>query len=200
MLEPGKATATKDREVEARIAEAVTRGDFDAGATALIHGYGPQVLGFLRAVVRNTEEADDAFALFAENAWKGLAHWEMRSSARAWAYRVAWNAASRQFRDPWRRRREKLPTSVASKLAAAVTSSSGRDVDRQQGTLEVLRSQLTPEEQSLLVLRIDRDLTWQEVAVALGLPDDAGGCAALRKRFERLKEKLATAARASGLL
>jgi len=200
MPEPAKAAAGKTREVEARIAEAVARGDFDAGATALIHGYGPQVLGFLRAVVRDPEEADDAFALFAENAWKGLPHWERRSSARAWAYRVAWNAASRQFRDPWRRRRDKLPTSVASKLAAAVTSSSGHDVDRHQGTLDALRRQLTPEEQTLLVLRIDRDLTWQEVAVALGLPDDAAGCAALRKRFERLKEKLAAAARASGLL
>jgi len=200
MLEPAKATAGKDREVEARIAEAVTRGDFDAGATALIDGYGPQVLGFLRAVVRDPEGADDAFALFAENAWKGLPRWEMRSSARAWAYRVAWNAASRQFRDPWRRRRKKLPSSVASKLAAAVTSTSGQDVDRQQGTLEALRAQLTQEEQSLLVLRIDRDLSWHEVAVALGAPDDTAGCAALRKRFERLKEKLATAARASGLL
>jgi RNA polymerase sigma-70 factor (ECF subfamily) len=200
MVEPGKAAAGKDREVEVRVAEAVTRGDFDAGATALIDGYGPQVLGFLRAVVRDPEEADDAFALFAENAWKGLARWEMRSSARAWAYRVAWNAASRQFRDPWRRRRKRLPASVASKLAAAVTSTSGRDVDRQHGTLEALRARLTQEEQSLLVLRIDRDLSWHEVAVALGVPEDAAGCAALRKRFERLKEKLATAARASGLL
>jgi RNA polymerase sigma-70 factor (ECF subfamily) len=200
MPEPHKTEAGQGQEVEARVAEAVARGDCQAGATALIQGYGPQVLGYLRSVIRDDEEADDAFALFAENVWKGLPGWEGRSSARAWAYRVAWNAASRQFRDPWHRRRKQLASSVASRLAAVVMTSSRRDLDRQQGELEQLRSTLTREEQSLLVLRVDRDLPWQEVAVALGAPDDAAGCAALRKRFERLKEKLAGVARSRGLI
>jgi RNA polymerase sigma-70 factor, ECF subfamily len=187
-------------EVEARIAEAVAQRDFESAATALIEGYGSQVLGYLRAVVKDGEEAEDAFALFAENVWRGFPTWEGRASARAWAYSVAWNAAGRLFRDPWHRRRRKLQTSVASKLAAAVLSSSRLDLERRQAGLEQLRAILSPEEQSLLVLRIDRELSWGEVAVAMGEPDDAAGRAALRKRFERLKARLAISARARGLL
>ncbi len=194
--------ASRDREVEDRVAEAVARGDFEAAATAVIQGYGPQILGYLRAVLKDPEEAEDCFAVFAENAWRGLPTWEGRASARAWAYRVAWNAASRIFRDPWHRRRRKLPSSVASTLAAAVMSSGRRDLDRRQDDLEQLRAGLTPDEQSLLVLRVDRELSWREVAVAvaMGEEDDVTARAALRKRFERLREKLARGARARGLL
>ena len=200
VAEVARAGAVQQRDVEAVIAEAVARGDFEAGATAVIQGYGPQVLGYLRAVIRDGEEAEDAFSLFAENVWRGLPSWEGRASARAWAYRVAWNAASRLFRDPWHRRRQQLPASVASKLAAAVMTSSRRDLDQRQSDLDQLRSLLTREEQSMLVLRIDRDLPWHEVAAAMGEADDAAGCAVLRKRFERLKEKLASSARSRGLL
>jgi RNA polymerase sigma-70 factor (ECF subfamily) len=132
--------------------------------------------------------------------WRGFPTWEARASARAWAYSVAWNAAGRLFRDPWHRRRRKLQTSVASKLAAAVLSSSRLDLERREAGLEQLRAILTPEEQSLLVLRVDRELSWGEVAVAMGERDDVASLAALRKRFERLKAKLALGARARGLL
>jgi RNA polymerase sigma-70 factor (ECF subfamily) len=194
------AVAGKCLEVEARVAEAVARRDFESAATALIEGYGSQVLGYLRAVVKDGEEAEDAFALFAENVWRGFPTWEGRASARAWAYSVAWNAAGRMFRDPWHRRRRKLQKSVASKLAAAVLSSSRLDLERREAGLERLRAVLTPEEQSLLVLRVDRELSWREVAVAMGEPDEEASLAALRKRFERLKAKLAITARTCGLL
>lgn len=187
-------------EVEARVSEAVANGDYEAAATAVIQGYGPQVLGYLRAVVRDDEEAEDAFAVFAENVWRGLPSWERRASVRVWAYSVAWNAATRVFRDPWLRRRRELPAGAAACLAADVMSTSRRDLDRRLSALEQLRGALGPEEQSLLVLRVDRGLSWGEVAQAMGAGDDHPSRAALRKRFERLKEKLAAAAKARGLL
>ena len=61
------ADAEPSREVEARVAEAVARGDHESGATAIIQGYGRQVHRYLRSVIRDDEEAGDAFALFAEN-------------------------------------------------------------------------------------------------------------------------------------
>ena len=187
-------------EVEAQVAEAVTHGDYEAAATAVIQGYGPQVLGYLRSVVRDDEEAEDAFAVFAENVWRGLPSWERRASVRVWAYSVAWNAATRVFRDPWLRRRRELPPSAASCLVAEVMSTSRRDQERRRSALEQLRGSLGPEEQSLLVLRVDRGLSWGEVAQAMGAADDHSGRAALRKRFERLKERLAADAKARGLL
>ncbi len=61
---------------------------------------------------------------------------------------------------------------------------------------ERLRAQLEPDEQMLLTLRLDRELDWREIAVVLEdepPADDAAvtrAAAALRKRFERIKEKL----------
>jgi DNA-directed RNA polymerase specialized sigma24 family protein len=60
-----------------------------------------------------------------------------------------------------------------------------------------LREQLDPEDHMLLGLRLDRGLSWNDIAQILGggRPADlARESAALRKRFERLKSKLATLA------
>jgi RNA polymerase sigma-70 factor, ECF subfamily len=76
----------------------------------------------------------------------------------------------------------------------------GREEVRRQG-IERLRAMLTPEERTLLVLRLDRDLSWREVAIVLeeeqGEPVEE---AALRKRFERVKERLVRLARDEGLV
>jgi RNA polymerase sigma-70 factor (ECF subfamily) len=199
-LHPARADAGRTQEIEARVEESAARGDYGSAVTALIEGYGPQVMSYLRQVIKDPDEAEDAFALFTLNVWRGFPGWERRASARAWAYSVAWNAAGRSFRDPWRRRRERLPSSVAASMAAARTASSGLDRERDASGLEEFRATLGPEELSLLVLRIDRGLSWREVAVAMGEPDDDAHLAALRKRFERLKEKLGRWARDRGLL
>ena len=50
-------------------------------------------------------------------------------------------------------------------------------------------------ERTLLVLRIDRDLPWAEIAEIMDSREPA-----LRKRFERLKEKIRKLAESEGLL
>jgi RNA polymerase sigma-70 factor (ECF subfamily) len=44
--------------------------------------------------LRDRDDADDAFGRFAEDLWKGIAGFRGQSSFKAWAYRVAWHAAS----------------------------------------------------------------------------------------------------------
>jgi len=63
-----------------------------------------------------------------------------------------------------------------------------------------LRAGLTPEEQSLLALRVDQGLEWAEVAAVLAGEGQAPSPAALMKRFERLRERLGKLARERGLL
>jgi RNA polymerase sigma-70 factor (ECF subfamily) len=46
---------------EERLDAALARRDFDAGATLVIEALGPQVLGYLRALLRDPEEAEDVF-------------------------------------------------------------------------------------------------------------------------------------------
>src|SRR5512142_300724 len=85
----------------------------DAAAEAL-KALGPQVLGYLAAVLRSEADAHEVFSQFAEDLWKGLPGFRGEASLRAWAYRVAWHASARWLRDPYRQRGRRLETSEAS--------------------------------------------------------------------------------------
>jgi RNA polymerase sigma-70 factor (ECF subfamily) len=186
---------------EARLNEALDAGDIDAAATLVIQSLGPQILAYLRSVMRAPDEAEDVFAVFAENVWKGLPSWRRQSSIRTWAYRVAWNAATHLLRDPYRRRRDRFPTTMASRVAQAVVSSGRGTRERQASALDEIRATLAPEEQSLLTLRLDRDLSWREVSEIMAEPGTpATDPATLRKRYERVRPTVARLARERGLL
>jgi RNA polymerase sigma-70 factor (ECF subfamily) len=189
-------------EVEARCLEAIDRGDHAGAATLVVREYGPQLLGYLCSVLRSEADAGEVFSMFSEDLWRGLPGFRRECPLRVWCYRLAWHAAARFLRDPYRGRGQRLETTELSRLVAEVRSSVflGRDQAR-QATLDRLRDGLSPDERALLVLRVDRGLTWGEVALVVS---DEGGTPveepALRKRFERLKEKLADRARLEGLL
>ena len=111
------------------------------------------------------------------------------------------NAALRSLRDPYARRGRRLETEEHSAIAAAVRSTTAAHMrPSADAKLERLRSALTPDERDLLILRVDRDLSWSEIASALRTDDDRPDEAALRKRFERLKDKMRRLAEAEGML
>ncbi len=186
--------------LEDTIGEALALGDADRAAEEAIRGFGPQILGYLTRVLGSADDAADAFSLFSEQLWRGMRRFEGRSSVRVWAYRVAWSAAMRVVEDGWRRRRERLRTSMASRLAADVLTTAARTEAAGGAELQRLRSALHPDERSLLVLRVDQRLSWKEVAEVMRGEGDAVDEAALRKRFERVKTRLGELARSSGLL
>jgi RNA polymerase sigma-70 factor (ECF subfamily) len=185
---------------EESVRDALARGDLDGAASEAIRGFGPQILGYLTRVLGSPDDAADAFSLFSEQLWRGMRGFEGRSSVRVWAYRVAWTAAMRIAEDGWRRRRERLRTSMASRLAAEVLTSVHASEVIEPGEMERLRAALRPEERSLLVLRVDQRLSWKEVAEIMREEGERLDEAALRKRFERVKTKLGELARSRGLL
>ncbi|HET7753300.1 MAG TPA: sigma-70 family RNA polymerase sigma factor [Anaeromyxobacteraceae bacterium] len=168
-----------------------------AAASEVIRGLGPRIRAYLRAVLRDDDDAEDAFSLFSEWTWKSIGSLRDASSLRSWAYGVAWHAAMRVRDDPYRRRKQRLATEDASKLAKETTRSSRR---RKTAQLEEIRATLDPGDQNLLVLRIDQSLEWEEIAHVVSAAGPPVTAAALRKRFERLKERIATAARERGIL
>ncbi len=200
-------------DVEDRIRELLAAGDTRGAATLAMRVFGPKILGYLRAVLRDEADAGDAFSSFAENLWRGIGTYRGESSFRTWAFKVAWNAAMNVKNDAWRRLGRALETGEASKLAEEIRSRTASRIERQRTALDALRETLSPEEQTLLVLRIDQKLSWDEIAEVLsggagpGAPGGRGqdgrapapvDAAALRKRFQRLKERLALLLRERG--
>jgi RNA polymerase sigma-70 factor (ECF subfamily) len=188
-------------ELEHRILAHLDAGDLPGAATEALRGYGPQVLGYLTAVLRDEDEARDVFSQFAEDLWRGLAGFRRESAVRTWAFRLAWHAASRHARDPYRKHHRPIFTTEASRIAEAVRSTMstyapGGRADK----LMKLREALDPEEQTLLILRVDKAMAWEDVAEVMRADGEPASSAALRKRFERLKEKLGRLAREQGLI
>jgi RNA polymerase sigma-70 factor, ECF subfamily len=183
---------------DGRVAALLEAGEVDEAATVALQAFGPALLGYLASLL-DEDDARDVFSAVAEDAWRGLPGFRFECSLRAWLFRLAWHAASRFLRDPWRRRGQPLPTSAASRLAASIADES-RSPEGRRGALRALRMRLSPEEQSLLVLRVDKELEWEEVADVLAEAGGSSTPAALRKRFERVKDRLARMAREEGLL
>ncbi len=182
--------------VDERINTALDGGDVTTAATLGIREYGPQILGYLVAVVRDRDLAEDAFSTFAEDMWKGLPEFRRGASFRTWAYKLAYHAALRVLRDPNHRRGVTMPTSIASRLAAEVRTDTPLHLQTAAKTgIQKLREELEPDEQTLLILRIDRALEWRDVAEVMDIEE-----ATLRKRFERLRAKLTKLARERGIL
>ena len=184
-------------EVETRVRDLLAGGDADGAATAALEEFGPAILGWLRAL-HGPDDGDEVFAAFAERLWKGLTGFRGESPLRAWAYRIAWNASHSFRSDAWQRRRRRLSTSAASRLAANLSRSLSPSVDEPR--LRKLREMLPPDDHTLLVLRLDREMAWEEIAAVLSGSGQPVTAPALRKRYERLKEKLARSAREEGLV
>lgn len=187
--------------LEEQVRALLARGQDRDAASVAIRALGPQVLSYLSATLRSDSDAHDVFSQFAEDLWKGLPGFRGDCSLRGWAYRLAWHASARFLRDPYRQRGRRLETSEASRIAQEVRSTLGLDEAWRSERVALLRDALEPEERTLLILRIDRGLSWHEVALVLA--EDGGAPpseVALRKRFERLKGKLGKAAKDYGLL
>ena len=187
---------TEDRAaVEAQIRTAATAENWSAAATAAIAGYGDEILGYMVALTRSEADANDAFSLFAENVWTDLPGFRWECTFRTWAYHLARNALGRLRRDPFRRRAVPLDDAGFEGMVAEMrsrTSSYLRTEKRDK--IAKLRAELEPDDQTLLILRINRGLPWREIAQIMtedGSTEDVDRyAAALRKRFERLKAEL----------
>lgn len=196
--------------LEQRARELADSGQLAIAATELIRGYGPEVYGFLVACHHGaSDDADDAFSEFCEALWRTLPAFRFESSLRTWAYAIARRASLRLRRDAGRRARRHADVpgdSEAAALAAAVRSETVTHLRSQvRSGVQELRLRLPEEDQIVLLLRVDRELAWDEIARVLHGAEDAPldvkrESARLRKRFELVKKQLYRMAVAEGLV
>src|SRR5262249_52746389 len=76
-------------DVEAQLVQLRGEGKLNEVATLAIESYGPDVLGFLAAILHDQADAGDAFAQACENLWRGLPRFEARSAIKTWFYTLA---------------------------------------------------------------------------------------------------------------
>jgi RNA polymerase sigma-70 factor (ECF subfamily) len=190
-------------ELERTLRAACARGDFRAAATLVVERYGPEIVGFLVAVLRDKQVAGDVFSQFCEDLWSGLPAFRGQAAFRTWAYTLARNAAHRYRRDPLRRRGVALSdcAEIAAMEQHVRTTTLTYLRSEVKDRVSRLRDALDPDDQMLLILRVDRGLSWNEMAEVMLEPSAdadelARKSASLRKRFERIKGRLRTLAQA----
>lgn len=189
-----------DEHVEVEVLACCERGDHRAAVTIAIRDYGPEVLGFLVVLARHPSDAGDVFADVCMRMWKGLPGFEWKCSLRTWIYILARRAFSRFQRERMAHRERHVRISEVPEIDEIIarirTTTLARVHQEHKTRAERIREKLSADEQALLTLRLDRSLEWREIVRVLddreGLDDDAIAreAASLRKRFERLKERL----------
>jgi RNA polymerase sigma-70 factor (ECF subfamily) len=103
-------------------------------------------------------------------------------------------------RDPQRRRERNVALSESPEVFEIVelvrTTTMIHLRTETKNKFTALREQLEPDDRTLLILRVDRKLAWNEIATIMGEEDEPTpeqvrrDAATLRKRFERAKERL----------
>jgi RNA polymerase sigma-70 factor (ECF subfamily) len=195
--------------VEERVREACARDDWAAAATAGLEGYGPELFGFLVNVLGDRNAAEEVFSDASRDLWQGISGFRLQASFRSWAYAIARNAASRYRARP---RHQQPPLSQCPEAEAVAVRARTATAPFLRTSVKLaarqLRDELSAEDRALLVLKVDRQLSWEEVAQALADPmappalgkELQRAAAAARKRFQRVKDALRERAREQGLL
>jgi RNA polymerase sigma-70 factor (ECF subfamily) len=193
-------------DAEAEIEVLIRARTFDRAATRALEVYGAELYGFLVSLVGHEPDAQEVFAQVGEDVWTGLPSFAFRCSMRTWLYVLARHAAARFRRSPWNHRGRRTGDSRLDDFLRETRSRTQpwlrTDV---KDRFRALRESLDQDDRALLILRVDRGLSWKDVArVTLG--DDVDDAALAReetrltKRFQLLKEELRRRAKEAGLI
>jgi RNA polymerase sigma-70 factor (ECF subfamily) len=183
-------------------------GDLAGAATLTIRAYGAEVLGFLIGLARSETEGEEVFAQASHDLWVGIPSFRGSCSMRTWYYALARHAASRRRRAPQQRPGHNVPISEVSDLVQGIRTETAPYLQsRVKDQFAEIRESLEPDDRWLLVLRVDRNMSWTDIARVMTTDDAevseeemARIAARLRKRFQHVKELIRDRARAAGLL
>jgi RNA polymerase sigma-70 factor (ECF subfamily) len=197
--------------LEERIRAYCDAGDKKRAATALLEGYGRELVGFLIAHLRDRDAATEVFSQFTEDLWRGLDGFRWQCTARVWSYTLVRHAASRYIKDARRRRGRQVPLSRAGPLSEieqkirTATLAAARTESRSR--IAQLRDGLPTADRTLLILRVNRKLGWKEIARVMVHEGETVAdevlekeAVRLRKRYQLAKDKLRRMAEEQGLV
>jgi RNA polymerase sigma-70 factor (ECF subfamily) len=188
----GSDAAVDRAEVEAQVLASMGAGDFSGAAGQIVRGFGAELYGWLSAVL-GPSDAADVFGAFEEELLRSLPSFRAETSARSWSYLIAKSCARKHARSELRRRLRMTPldnhSSVLERATPSASSNQASTLDR----LRQFRAALPQEDQDLLILRVDRGFSFNEIAgILLGEQATAQQLeresARLRKRLEAIRK------------
>jgi RNA polymerase sigma-70 factor (ECF subfamily) len=191
---------------ELEVQALVEKGDAHGATKLIIESYGVEVFGYVTSLLKDEDLASDAFSAACENVFKAVTAFRGQSSVRTWFYTIARHAAFREARQQRRRRGEPISMLEGDLAAPIRTATAAFRKTEVKDKVAQLRESLSAEERELLLLRVDRGLSWNEIAAVCLGAETAGEAelkleaARCRKQFERAKLKLRKLAEQEGLL
>jgi RNA polymerase sigma-70 factor, ECF subfamily len=205
------ATAVRAAHValEGELRALVERGATNEAATLALRRAGPELVRFLVHAHGSETTGADVFSLLAEDIWRGLPSFRWECSFRTWTYALARRASAR-YRRSERAHGGAIPLSELGALSELIDEVRTRTLSRireeNRSAIDALKGELDVDERMLLSLRVERELSWAEIAAVLADEGheagaaDAAAQARLRKRFQLLKERLKRRGRELGLV
>ncbi|MBC7974838.1 MAG: hypothetical protein H7138_07600 [Myxococcales bacterium] len=179
-------------------------GDTAGATTIVLRELGPELFGFLTGVLGDVD-ADEVFSALSVRLWRSLSGFQGRCTLRTWVYVLARHELGR-FRKGARRYADaRVPISALEDVLAVARSTTRSTLATEKRVkLTSFRDELPVEDRTLLILRVDRNLAWDDIALAFADNPEAFSdeerkreSARLRKRFQLVKERLVARVRAA---
>jgi RNA polymerase sigma-70 factor (ECF subfamily) len=129
-----------------------------------------ELLGTLYHLVGNVEDARDALQETFLKCWRHRDEVGGVENLKAWIFRIALNTGRDLRGAAWRRRR--MPLAEDGLLIVAQHPSAADRLERAELLVQLRRAvhELRPEEQEVFLLRQNGELTYDDIAAALGIP------------------------------
>ncbi|GHH85218.1 DNA-directed RNA polymerase sigma-70 factor [Streptomyces sulfonofaciens] len=184
--QPAGRERQDDAPDDALLVARAREGDQDAFED-LVHRHGPALLGLATRMLGDRAEAEDAVQDAFVNAWRRLPEFRGQAAFRTWMYRIVTNRCLNQLRA----RRPATGLEAVPEPAAPEYQASPERLAESNAAMRALAeavSDLSPEQRACWVLRELHDLSYDEIAQAVGV-----GRQAVRGRIFRARRHLTTA-------
>lgn len=200
--------------LEVEVKALLDAGQDSRAVASILESFGRKLFGFIFSLSHDEELSSEGFSEFTEDLCRGIGGFEWRCPLESWLYSLARHAAIRVGKAAGRRRKRSISLADAPEVAAVEarvrTETLGYLKTTARGRLTELRDTLSVEDRSLLLMRVDRNLSWLELArVSLEKKADSEAdltqeqldreAARLRKRFQLVKTRLQRLAKAENL-
>lgn len=152
---------------ETALVAAAQRGD-RAAFSALVREAAPTLERLALRVLGHRQDAEDAAQEAVLDAWRSLPRFRGEARFRTWIYRILVARAL----DVARRRRpaEEIPSTAACAAQGPAEDASSRDIESR--VREAIES-LPPAQRTVLLLRTDHGMSYDEIAYVMGTGRDA---------------------------